>query len=98
MVLKIVRYLAQQGYGTERLVVLTSYLGQLSKLQDVLDGDNDPVLNDLDSHNLTRAGLVPSADKTSKKRIRLATIGIYLQLNLAHMLYYLNRLLPGRRV
>ncbi|KAG2072160.1 hypothetical protein BDR04DRAFT_1097127 [Suillus decipiens] len=77
MVWKIVRYLAQQGYGTEKLVVLTPYLGQLSKLRDVLKRDNDPVLNDLDSHDLIRAGLMSSADNTSKKRIRLATIDNY---------------------
>ncbi|KAG1720035.1 P-loop containing nucleoside triphosphate hydrolase protein, partial [Suillus occidentalis] len=77
MVWKIVRYLAQQGYGTEKLVVLTPYLGQLSKLRDVLKRDNDPVLNDLDSHDLIRAGLMSPADKTSKKRIRLATIDNY---------------------
>ncbi|KAG1880025.1 P-loop containing nucleoside triphosphate hydrolase protein [Suillus subluteus] len=77
MVWKIVRYLAQQGYGTERLVVLTPYLGQLSKLQDALKRDNDPVLNDLDSHDLIRAGLMSSAERTSKKRIRLATIDNY---------------------
>lgn len=82
MVWKIVRYLAQQGYGTEKLVVLTPYLGQLSKLRDVLKRDNDPVLNDLDSHDLIRAGLMSPADKTSKKRIRLATIGMYLPLDL----------------
>ncbi|KAG1717605.1 P-loop containing nucleoside triphosphate hydrolase protein [Suillus lakei] len=77
MVWKIVRYLAQQGYGTEKLVVLTPYLGQLSKLRDVLKRDNDPVLNDLDSHDLIRAGLMSQVDKTSKKRIRLATIDNY---------------------
>ncbi|KAG2359774.1 hypothetical protein BDR07DRAFT_1336370 [Suillus spraguei] len=77
MVWKIVRYLAQQGYGTEKLVVLTPYLGQLSKLRDILKRDNDPVLNDLDSHDLIRAGLMSSTDKTSKKRIRLATIDNY---------------------
>ncbi|KAG2151638.1 P-loop containing nucleoside triphosphate hydrolase protein [Suillus bovinus] len=77
MVWKIVRYLAQQGYGTEKLVVLTPYLGQLSRLRDVLKRDNDPVLNDLDSHDLIRAGLMSSADKTPKKRIRLATIDNY---------------------
>jgi superfamily I DNA and/or RNA helicase len=82
MVWKIVRYLAQQGYGTEKLVVLTPYLGQLSKLRDVLKRDNDPVLNDLDSHDLIRAGLMSPADKTPKKRIRLATIGMYLLLDL----------------
>ncbi|KAG0696167.1 P-loop containing nucleoside triphosphate hydrolase protein [Suillus ampliporus] len=77
MVWKIVRYLAQQGYGTDRLVILTPYLGQLSKLRDVLKTDNDPVLNDLDSHDLIRAGLMSPADNTSEKRIRLATIDNY---------------------
>ncbi|KAG2138479.1 P-loop containing nucleoside triphosphate hydrolase protein [Suillus clintonianus] len=77
MVWKIVRYLAQQGYGTEKLVVLTPYLGQLSKLRDVLKTDNDPVLNDLDSHDLIRAELLSQADSKSKKRIRLATIDNY---------------------
>ncbi|KAF8958975.1 P-loop containing nucleoside triphosphate hydrolase protein [Flammula alnicola] len=43
MVLKIVRYLAQQGYGTDKMVVLTPYLGQLRKLQDELKTENDPV-------------------------------------------------------
>ena len=77
MVLKIVRYLAQQGYGTEKLVILTPYLGQLHKLRDALKKDNDPVLNDLDSHDLVRAGLLPAATASVKKRsIRLATIGI----------------------
>ncbi|KAG1880008.1 AAA domain-containing protein [Suillus subluteus] len=77
MIWKIARYLAQQGYGTERLVVLTPYLGQLSKLQDAMKRDNDPVLNDLDSHDLIRAGLMSPAEKTSKKRIGLATIDNY---------------------
>ena len=76
MVLKIVRYLAQNGYGSEKLVVLTPYLGQLANLQDVLKADNDPVLNDLDSFDLIRAGLVTTAAaKTSKSPLKLATIG-----------------------
>lgn len=76
MVLRIVRYLAQNGYGSEKLVVLTPYLGQLSKLQDVLKSDNDPVLNDLDSFDLVKAGLISSAAaKITKKQLRLATIG-----------------------
>jgi superfamily I DNA and/or RNA helicase len=78
MVLKIVRYLGQQGYGTEKLVILTPYLGQLYKLRDALKADNDPVLNDLDSYDLVRAGLVPAATASVNKRsIRLATIGTY---------------------
>jgi hypothetical protein len=77
MVLKIVRYLGQQGYGTNEIVILTPYLGQLRELQEALKKDNDPVINDLDSHDLVRAGLISkSAAKLAKKPIRLATIGI----------------------
>ena len=75
--LKIVRYLGQQGYGTDKLVILTPYLGQLRALQEALKKDNDPVLNDLDSFDLVRAGMLsPSAAKLNKKPIRLATIGM----------------------
>lgn len=76
MVLKIIRYLGQQGYGTNNLVILTPYLGQLRAIMDALKGDNDPVLSDLDSYDLVRAGLMSeSAAKSSKKQIRVATIG-----------------------
>jgi len=76
MVLRIVRYLAQNGYGSEKLVVLTPYLGQLNNLQDVLKSENDPVLNDLDSFDLVKAGLMPAAAaKIAKNPLRLATIG-----------------------
>ncbi|TFY66383.1 hypothetical protein EVG20_g4700 [Dentipellis fragilis] len=78
MVLKIVRYLAQQGYGTDDMVVLTPYLGQLQKLKEVLEKEVDPVLNDLDTHDLVGAGLVPAPTKlSSKKKLRLATIDNY---------------------
>ena len=76
MVLKIVRYLAQQGYGTDQLVVLTPYLGQLRLLFDKLSEENDPVLNDLDSFDLVRAGLLSHAGADLTKRpIRISTIG-----------------------
>ena len=76
MVLRIVKYLGQQGYGTDKLVLLTPYLGQLSLLRNILMETHDPVLNDLDSYDLVRAGLVPEATaKASKKPLRLATIG-----------------------
>lgn len=76
MVLKIVRYLGQQGYGTENIVILTPYLGQLHKLVGALRKTNDPVLNDLDSFDLVRAGLLPEATaKLARKPIRIATIG-----------------------
>lgn len=86
MVLKMVRYLAQQGYGTDKLVILTPYLGQLHKLRDALKKDNDPILNDLDSYELVKAGLVNPADaKLAKKPIRLATIGETLKIFLSEM-------------
>src|ERR1700761_3321539 len=76
MVLKTLRYLGQQGYGTDKIVILTPYLGQLRQLQEALRKTNDPILNDLDSADLVRAGLVStSAAKLTKKPIRLATIG-----------------------
>ncbi|KAJ3507974.1 hypothetical protein NLJ89_g6011 [Agrocybe chaxingu] len=72
MILKIVKYLGQQGYGTEDLVILTPYLGQLQKLRLALRKDNDPILNDLDSYELVKAGLVnPAEAKLTKKPIRI---------------------------
>jgi len=76
MTLKCVRYLGQQGYRTDDIAVLTPYLGQLRLLLDELGKDNDPVLNDLDSHDLVRAGLMPPATASlGKPRIRISTIG-----------------------
>jgi hypothetical protein len=76
MVLKIVRYLGQQGYGTDKLIILTPYLGQLHLLRDLLRKEVDPVLNDLDSYDLVRAGLISQASAQHGKRpIRLSTIG-----------------------
>lgn len=78
MVLKCVRYLAQQGYGTDDIVVLTPYLGQLKLLKQVLSKENDPVLNDLDTFDLVRAGLMqPTSKSTNERKIRLATIDNY---------------------
>jgi len=76
MILKCVRYLAQQGYGSDKLVVLTPYLGQLRLLRDQLAKDNDPILNDLDSFDLIKAGLfVDTRSKNMKPSLRLSTIG-----------------------
>ncbi|KAI6101488.1 P-loop containing nucleoside triphosphate hydrolase protein [Pisolithus croceorrhizus] len=78
MVLRIVRYLAQQGYGSENIVILTPYLGQLSNLRDALKNETDPILNDLDSNDLSKAGLLTDGNSKKKKtRIRLATIDNY---------------------
>jgi superfamily I DNA and/or RNA helicase len=76
MVLKVLRYLKQQNYASEKIVILTPYLGQLRALQLALKDDNDPVLNEMDSTDLIRAGLDSSnAGKQTKESIRLATIG-----------------------
>lgn len=76
MVLKCVRYLGQQGYGTDEIVVLTPYLGQLYLLLKTLSEDNDPILNDLDSHELIQAGLLtPAGANITKRKLRISTIG-----------------------
>ncbi|KAK1622780.1 ATPase [Colletotrichum phormii] len=82
MVLKLVKYFGQQGYGTENLVVLTPYLGQLRLLREILGSENDPLLNDLDSFELICAGLMTAAagkvpDGSGSGRIRLSTIDNY---------------------
>jgi superfamily I DNA and/or RNA helicase len=76
MVLQYVKYLGMQGYGTKDITVLTPYLGQIQVLRDVLSETNDPILNDLDSHDLLSAGLIsPANAKLNKKPIRLSSIG-----------------------
>ena len=76
MVLKCVRYLGQQGYRTDDIVILVPYLGQLYRLVQMISTDNDPILNDFDSYELMRAGLLSSAwADTSKKKIKISTIG-----------------------
>lgn len=78
MVLRLVRYLVQQGYKSENIVVLTPYLGQLFLLKETLRDENNPYLNDLDSHDLVRAGLMAEATaKLNKKPLRLSTIDNY---------------------
>ncbi|KAL7619886.1 hypothetical protein AAE478_010433 [Parahypoxylon ruwenzoriense] len=77
MAIKCLRYLGQQEINmpTEKIVILTPYLGQLHLLRDELSKDNDPVLNDLDSHDLVRAGLMPSATaQVNKPKVRISTI------------------------
>lgn len=96
MVLRCVRYLAQQGYGTEKIVVLTPYLGQLHLLQKVLSQENDPVLNDLDSFDLVRAGLLPAASaKLNQRKITLSTIGKSFLLHFPTFKIFRNPLILG---
>ncbi|KAK2597595.1 hypothetical protein N8I77_012373 [Diaporthe amygdali] len=78
MVLKTVRFLAQQGYTTKNMVVLTPYLGQLRLVRDMLMDDVDPLLSDLDSHELIQAGLLTkAAAKVNKSPLRISTIDNY---------------------
>jgi hypothetical protein len=79
MVKKIVKYMAQQGYGTSSQAVLTSYLGQLQLLrQELAKDNNDPVLNDIDSFDLIKAGIMPAASaKQMKRPLKLSTIDNY---------------------
>ena len=77
MILKCVRYLAQQGYDSDKLVVITPYLGQLKLLRDQLSKQNSPILNDLDKFDLARAGLLTDlGSKTSKPSLKISTIGV----------------------
>lgn len=80
MVLRTIKYLSQQGYKTENMVVLTPYLGQLSLMRSELSSRTqiDPLLNDLDSYELIRAGLMTNVSaKAQKARVRLSTIGMH---------------------
>lgn len=77
IVLKTVRYLAQQGYGTDKQVVLTPYLGQLRLLKDCLSREHDPVLNDMDASDLTKAGVTLAGPSgAGKSRLKISTIGM----------------------
>ena len=76
MILKCVRYLSQQGYGSDNMVVLTPYLGQLKLLREQLSKNNDTILNDLDKSDLVRAGLLTDlSSKSSKTSLRISTVG-----------------------
>lgn len=52
-----VRYMLQQGYQPEQLVVLTPYLGQLLELNRQLSATVSVVLADLDIRDLRKAAL-----------------------------------------
>ncbi|KAL6872438.1 P-loop containing nucleoside triphosphate hydrolase protein [Trichoderma longibrachiatum] len=78
MVLKTVKYLSLQGYKSENMVVLTPYMGQLALLRDTLRDQADPYLNELDTHELVRAGLMTqAASKAAKSKLRLSTVDNY---------------------
>lgn len=80
MVLRCVKYFGQQGYSSDRIVVLTPYLGQLRVLRDLLSKHkHDPALSEMDKAEMIRAGLLSeAAAKVDRKPLRVSTIGKYL--------------------
>lgn len=79
MVVKMVRYLRQQGYESAKMTVLVPYMAQLRELRNALQIANDPVLNDLDLYELAQASLPADPTPPSKKpknQIQLSTIGM----------------------
>ncbi|KAH0269538.1 P-loop containing nucleoside triphosphate hydrolase protein, partial [Aureobasidium melanogenum] len=59
MAFKTVKYLLQQNYNASNIVVLTPYLGQLKKLQEVFGrGEVETVLSDFDIKNMEKNGLI----------------------------------------
>ncbi|KAK4152576.1 helicase required for RNAi-mediated heterochromatin assembly 1 [Chaetomidium leptoderma] len=79
MVLRCVKYLGQQGYSSDRIVVLTPYLGQLRILRDLFhNNQHDPALSEMDKDELIRAGLMSeAAAMLDKKPLRISTIDNY---------------------
>ncbi|KAK0737339.1 P-loop containing nucleoside triphosphate hydrolase protein [Apiosordaria backusii] len=79
MVLRCVKYFGQQGYSSNRIVVLTPYLGQLRVLRDVFSKNkHDLEISEMDKAELIRAGLISeAAAKVDKKPVRISTIDNY---------------------
>ncbi len=102
MVLRCVKYLGQQGYASDRIVVLTPYLGQLRVLRELFEtNQHDPSLSEMDKNELIRAGLISeAAAKVNKTPLRISTIGMFSRIPVlprrAINLGY-GRQLPGRR-
>jgi superfamily I DNA and/or RNA helicase len=79
MVLRCVKYLGQQGYGSHQIVILTPYLGQLRVIRDLLQhGEHAAELSEMDKADLIRAGLLSqAAAQVNKKPLRISTIGMH---------------------
>eukprot|EP00762_Andalucia_godoyi_P008529 ANDGO_01319.mRNA.1 Protein cfxQ homolog len=80
MVVATCKYLLQQGYNDEQMVVLTPYLGQLQKIRTALRTEFDVSLNDMDAQDLIRAGEnIDQNGGSSNKRpkIYVATVDNY---------------------
>lgn len=77
VVLCCVKYLGQQGYSSDQIVILTPYLGQLRTIRDLLlNGEHSVELSEMDKAELIRAGLLSqAAAQVAKKPLRISTIG-----------------------
>lgn len=62
----VVKYLLQQGYRAEQLVLLTPYLGQLLELQRALSKEVQVLLNDMDLRDLRNAALPAATSDLNK--------------------------------
>lgn len=91
MVFRTAKYLLQQNYEPSNVVILTPYLGQVRRLQEVLRTQFDVVLNELDVEDLARfrkGGRASSTKSTpddatsplSRPYILISTIGELLLL------------------
>ncbi|EGO56093.1 hypothetical protein NEUTE1DRAFT_146869 [Neurospora tetrasperma FGSC 2508] len=79
IILSYLKYLGQQGYSADQIVILTPYLGQLRVLQDLLrKHQHDPVLSEMDNREMIRHGLMSeAAAKVDKKPLRISTVDNY---------------------
>jgi Holliday junction resolvasome RuvABC ATP-dependent DNA helicase subunit len=79
LIVKIVKYMLQQGYNPEQLVILTPYLGQLLKIKKALDKDKQTIgISKQDVKDLNQAGAAITVPQTvSSKAVRVATIDNY---------------------
>eukprot|EP00878_Enallax_costatus_P028017 GHUV01030215.1.p1 GENE.GHUV01030215.1~~GHUV01030215.1.p1 ORF type:complete len:301 (+),score=100.18 GHUV01030215.1:59-904(+) len=71
----VVKYLLQQGYQPEQLVLLTPYLGQLLEIQRALSKEVQVLLNDMDIRDLRAAALPAATSDLSKNSINQAAGG-----------------------
>jgi len=86
MVVKIVKYLRQQGYSSSEITVLTPYLGQLTELREALETSNEVAVGERDVEELMMAGFSELLGKLNlsdqkDQSLKVATIGEILRLS-----------------
>ena len=80
MIVKIMKYLKQQGYSSGEITVLTPYLGQLTRLREALGTSNEVAVGEMDIEQLITAGLgelLGKLDLSDRRNqsLKVATIG-----------------------